>query len=142
MSFPTGTTITTANLDSATDDPSLARADLLSAVQALNSIIASENTASGVLVLTGSGKIPSGLLPSSITLGSGVQIINPTDQVVNIRNFLRLQPQDTTDVENFADAALGDVAFCSDGDSGSPCLAVYDGTDWLRVSLGAAISST
>lgn len=33
----------------------------------------------------------------------------------------------------------GDVVFCSDGDSGSPCLAVYDGSVWKRVSLGLAI---
>lgn len=35
-----------------------------------------------------------------------------------------------------------DVVYCSDGDAGSKCLAVYDGADWLRVSLGAAVSAT
>jgi hypothetical protein len=29
----------------------------------------------------------------------------------------------------------------SDGDSGAPCLAVSDGTDWLRIALGAAVST-
>ncbi len=34
------------------------------------------------------------------------------------------------------------IVWCSDGDAGSPCLAVSDGTDWLRVSPGAAVSTT
>jgi hypothetical protein len=29
----------------------------------------------------------------------------------------------------------------SNGDSGAPCLAVSDGTDWLRIALGAAVST-
>ena len=31
---------------------------------------------------------------------------------------------------------------CTDGDSGSPCLAVSDGGSWKRISLGATVSST
>lgn len=33
----------------------------------------------------------------------------------------------------------GAVAYCTNGDSGAPCLAVSDGTNWLRVPLGAPI---
>jgi hypothetical protein len=33
----------------------------------------------------------------------------------------------------------GRVAYVSDGDSGNPCLAVDNGTDWLISSLGSAI---
>lgn len=36
----------------------------------------------------------------------------------------------------------GRVVFCTDGDSGSKCLAVDDGTAWKRVSLGATVSAT
>ena len=39
-------------------------------------------------------------------------------------------------------ANQGNLAFFSDGDSGNPCLGVYVGTCWLRISLGASISST
>lgn len=35
----------------------------------------------------------------------------------------------------------GRVVFCTDGDSGSKCLAVDDGTNWKRVSLGATVST-
>lgn len=34
------------------------------------------------------------------------------------------------------------VVYCSNGDAGSPCLAVSDGTDWKRVALGAAVSAS
>ena len=39
--------------------------------------------------------------------------------------------------------ALGDVAdLPSDGDGGDPCLAVDNGTNWVRVNLGSAVSAT
>jgi hypothetical protein len=52
-----------------------------------------------------------------------------------------LTPKTTAELEALT-AAQGDIAYCSDGDAGSKCLAVYDGTNWLRVSLGSAISAT
>lgn len=36
----------------------------------------------------------------------------------------------------------GALVFVTDGDAGSPCLAVSDGGSWLRISLGASISAT
>jgi hypothetical protein len=141
MAFPTGTTISTANLDSATDSPASARTDLLALANAVNDIIGSENTASGVVVLTGSGKLPSSTIPTQITLSTGVQVINPVSGVVNIRDILRLQPTTVADLEALTSEA-GDVAYCSDGAGGAECLAFYNGTDWVRVSVGAAISAT
>jgi hypothetical protein len=141
MAFPTGTTIPTANFDSATDNPADARADLLQTVQAVNDIIASENSASGVVVLTGGGKLPSSVFPTQITLSTGVQVINPVSGVVNIRDILRLQPNTVADLEALTSEA-GDVAYCSDGAGGNECLAFYNGTDWVRISVGAAISAT
>lgn len=141
MAFPTGQTISTANLTSGTSNPSLARADLLQAVTYVNDIIASENSASGVMVLNGSGRIPSSTIPEEITLSSGVQVINPASGVVNIRSVLRLQALTTLQAQALTGTA-GDIIYCSDGAGGSPCLAVYDGTSWKRISLGTAISST
>lgn len=37
---------------------------------------------------------------------------------------------------------LGGVVYCLNGDAGSPCLAVSNGTDWKRVSLGAAVAAS
>jgi hypothetical protein len=140
MSFPTGTTIPTANLDSGTDSPASARADLLLTVQSLNAVIASANAANGVVVLTGSGKLPSTVIPAQISLSAGVQVINPTDGVVNIRDILRLQPTTVADLAALTSEA-GDVAYASDGAEGDPCLAFYNGTDWVRLAVGAAISA-
>jgi hypothetical protein len=141
MAFPSGTTIPTNNLDAATDNPANARADLLQTVQAVNDIIGSENTASGVLVLTGSGKIPSSTIPTQITLSTGVQVINPASGVVNIRDILRLQPNTVSELTALTSTA-GDVAYCSNGAGGNPCVAFYNGTNWVRMSVGATISAT
>ena len=140
MTFPT-TAVNTTNLDSNSDSPASARADILDAVQKLNTIIAEANTASGVCVLTGSGKIPSGAIPSQITLAAGVQVINPVDGVVNIRDILRLQTNTVADL-NALTSQAGDVAYASNGAGGNPCLAFYDGTSWKRISVGATISAT
>ena len=35
----------------------------------------------------------------------------------------------------------GRVVCCTDGDGGSKCLAVDDGTNWKRVALGATVST-
>lgn len=137
MTFPTGTTISTANLDSATDSPANARADLLATVNAVNSIIASENAANGVCVLNGSGKIPSSTIPAQITLSSGVQVINPTDGIVNIRDVLRMQQMSSVDILALVDPVAGDIAFATDGDSSAPALCIYDGDDWRTLNLSS-----
>lgn len=36
----------------------------------------------------------------------------------------------------------GAVVYCSNGAAGSPCLAVSNGTSWLRVTLGAAVAAS
>lgn len=140
MTFPTSS-ISTANLDSASDNPASARADLLSAVQSLNTIITEANTANGVVVLGGTGKISTAILPTTIAV-TGTQIIEPTQRVVNIRDVLRLTAQPKSDIDLIVGMVAGDIAYCTDGDAGADCLAVYDGTSWKRIALGAAISTT
>lgn len=135
MAFPT-TQITTTNLDDASDDPSLARADLLDAVQKVNTIISEGGSANGVALLNSSGKLSSTQMPTQIT-ATGVQVINPTSGVVHIQDILRLTPKTTTEL-NALTSVAGDVAYCSSGtdSSGEPCLALYDGTNWRAITLG------
>jgi hypothetical protein len=140
MAFPTSQ-IDTTNLDSATDDPSLARADLYDAVTALNSIIADKNAANGVLVLGSTGKITATQLPATIT-STGTQVFNPTNGVVNIQNVLRLSSLTVAQANALTTNTTGDIAMISDGDAGSLCVAVYDGTNWKRIALGTTISAT
>ena len=143
MAFPT-TTITTTNLDAGTDDPSLARADLLDAVQKLNTIISEGGGANGVALLTSGGKLSSTQIPTTMT-ATGVQVLNPTGGVVQIQDVLRLTSKTVTELnalKTAGTAAAGDVAYCStgDGSTGGPSLAVYDGTNWRQVVLEAVIT--
>jgi hypothetical protein len=143
MAFPTGT-ITTVNLDSSADDPSLARTDLYNAVVALNTIIDGRDQADGVALLDNNGVIPTARIPATI-LVTGDLTLQPSTRIVNVRDILRMTAWTTADVAlipTVATPILGDVIVVSDGDAGDPCLALFDGTDWLRISLGAEISAT
>jgi len=141
MTFPVGQQISTTNFAAGSGNPSLARTDLLALIQAVNDIIASANDTSGVLVLTGSGTIPSSAVPAQISLPQGTQVFNPVDRVVNIRDFLRIQVQSVDQIKAFASSSQGDIAFASDGDGGTPCLAVYDGSLWRTVRFATDIGS-
>ncbi len=136
MTFPTAA-VNTTNLDSSSDNPANARADLLDAVEKLNAIIEDANGSDGVVVLTGSGKLPGSVIPAQITLASGVQVINPTDGVVNIRDVLRMQQMTTADILALSTPEAGDIAFATDGDSTAPSLCIYDGTDWRTLNLSS-----
>ena len=152
MTFPTGTVISTDNLDSPTDNPNLARQDLLELVQRFNQLVASQNIASGVLILNGSGKVAATYLPSNFTQ-SGTISLQPGSGIVNVSNVLRLQQVFTSDLGG---AALGtdspqggDMVYLVDGDAGQPCIGVYDGAQWRVVilmtqvgSVGAALTTT
>lgn len=140
MTFPTGTVISTANVDSATDDPSLARSDIYDSFVALNAIIASANTAQGVLVLDGSGKIAGTYLPAAWSTTSGSITISPNNGIVNIQKVLRLSQIVTADLgtaQGTTSPSAGDLCYLTDGDAGNPCLAVYNGTNWrvIRFSM-------
>lgn len=41
-----------------------------------------------------------------------------------------------------ASGLTGHFIHCSNGAGGSPCLAYSNGTNWLRITLGAACSAT
>ena len=41
-----------------------------------------------------------------------------------------------------SNGTTGRMIYVSDGDGGNPCLAVDNGTNWLRVNLGSAVSAS
>jgi hypothetical protein len=141
MAFPT-TQVPTTHLDAGSDSPSSARADLLLAVQSLNTIIDEANTANGVLVLDNTAQVPGANLPSVIAPVTGTLTLAPVSGRVKIEDVLRLQQIPTSVVLGLSDIAEGDIVYTPNGANGSPCLAVYNGTNWLRIALGAAISAT
>lgn len=151
MTFPTGTTIPTTNLASASSDPSLARADLYDLVVAVNAIIESYNAAQGVLVLNGSAKVATGYLPSTIAVTGNIAL-QPSTGIVSVQNALRLSQIVTADLgtqTGTTSPSAGDLVYLTDGDAGRPCLGCYDGTKWRVVrfatqvgDVGAAITAT
>jgi hypothetical protein len=141
MAFPASSTqVSTANLDSGTDNPALARADIYQAVGLLNDIISSQNAASGVAVLDGSGLIPSNKLPQTISLATGgVQYISPTSGIVEIQSLLRLSPLLKVQVQglNTATISAGTIAYCSNVSTGTAALVVWNGSNWKQIALGS-----
>ena len=141
MAFPTGVTIPTDNLDAATDSPADARADLLSLTQNTNLIIGSYDSADGICALDSSGLVVATKLPDSLVSSSGNNLtLNPNTGVVKINNLIELTPRTVAQL-NALTGVEGQIAYCSDGNAGAKCLAVYDGTDWVRVVFGAAIAT-
>jgi hypothetical protein len=141
MSFPASTTqVSTDNLDSGADNPSLARVDLLQSVQLLNEIIDGQNAAGGVLVLDGAGLVPSARFPQTMAYsGGGNQFISPANGVVEIQSILRLSPLIKAQVEalNTATLNIGSIAFCSNVTTGTAALVVWNGSNWKQIALGA-----
>ena len=139
MAFPTAQ-VNTTNLDSSADDPSAARADLLDAVQKLNTIIDEANSALGVALLNSSGKISATAVPNSLT-STGTLQLNPSNGVVSVSDILRMNTLTVTEVNALVGSQAGDMVMVSDGDSGEITLAVYDGVYWRRIELMNPIST-
>jgi len=141
MAWP-NTAISTSNLDSTSDSPAAARADLYDAVVAINNIVNSRDAASGIPSLDSSGLIPQGQINSNLTSISALPIrLQPGNQRVTIENILKLTPQTVSQVGNLT-AETGDVAYVSNGASGNVCLAVYTGASWRQVAIGSNISAS
>ncbi len=147
MGWATVANVTTTHLDSASDDPSQARAEIYNAFIELQAVINGRGTASGVAPLDGSIKIDNSFLPNTITSSASTDLtISPTTDRTVFENIINLTPQTVTQLAVLT-ANAGDVAFCSNGASGQPCLAVCtgstdsNGTEWFRISLGTQIST-
>jgi len=139
MAWPT-TPVATTNLDSALDNPANARTDLLEAVNAVNSMMTAKNTASGVAGLDSSSKIATAQIPNTISSSSGTDLdLTPHTGRVSITSLVNLNPRSVTQLAATS-GVIGDVAFCEDGDAGAACLAVYNGSNWVVISLGANIA--
>ena len=136
MTFPTGQVITTTNLSASTARPSDARADLLLAVQTINTIVADANTAGGVPILSGAGEIVSTQLPSNYAPADDL-VLNPATGIVKVQDVLRLQQLTTVQILALATPVLGDVALSVDADDGDPAICFHDGTDWKFLALSS-----
>ena len=149
MGWGTAGNVITTNLDSGTDSPALARADLKSALDELTAVINGRGSASGVASLDASTLIPPSQLPNEINSSTGNNlIIDPATGKLKLEEILNLKPQTVAQLTARSDVEIGDVAFCSNGDAGTPCLAVARDVDsagfveWYKIQLTTAISDS
>ena len=140
MTFPTAS-VNTTNLDSATDDPSAARADLLDAVEKLNLVITEAGTATGVALLDGSGYIPVATIPPTISTASSTITFQPGSGVVQINNVLRLNQLPTATILTFTGNVSGDMVMCSNvgNIANNPGVAFYNGNIWVGLPFTANV---
>jgi hypothetical protein len=139
MTWPS--TVTTAHLDSDTDSVLLARTEILATALAVNTMVAGRGTASGVASLDENGRIPAAQLPGTFTTTNTDIVLEPGSNRVQIQDVLNLNPLTVSQINALNTPVAGDAAYVSNGADGSPCLAVYNGSAWLRVVLGAAVAA-
>ena len=140
MTWPT--TLTTTYTGNASASVSDARSEINAGILAVNDIIGSRGTAGGVAALTGTGVIQANNMPATYSTSSQDITLQPGSDRVAVQNILNLEPQTVTQITAIATPVEGDVMYCTNGDAGDKCIAVYDGSNWKAVSLGSTISSS
>ena len=142
MAWITTGNISTANLDADTDSPLSARPDLKAALDELIVAGNARGQADGVASLDSSTLVPNTQLPNTlISSGSNNLTLDPGSGKVAIQDVLNLNPRTVTQL-NALTSAEGDIAYCSNGNAGSKTIAVYDGSNWKVVALGATIATS
>jgi hypothetical protein len=89
---------------------------------------------------------------ANLALNTGALRVGFTDETVpsltiypdGVLGLPSLSVTEANAITTARGAANGSIIYVSNGDGGSPCLAVYDETagSWLRIALGSAISAT
>lgn len=106
--------------------------------------ISYSNTTAVLTNTSGNSSINVGDTPDIVfTVNSNVAAtINAAGTLAIAGQALQLPTYNTAQAIAIATPVIGQVIYVSNGDTGAPSLAVYDGSSWKRVSLGATISAT
>ena len=137
MAWITASNIVTDNLLADTNSPLSARPNLKAALDEIVVAANGRGQADGVASLDSNTLVPAAQLPDTlISSGSNNLVLDPGSGKVAIQDVLNLNPRTVTQL-NALTSAEGDIAYCSNGNAGSKCLAVYNGTNWLVVSIGS-----
>lgn len=146
MGWGTSGNVTTVHLNSGSDDPSQARTEIYNAFIELQAVIGGRGTSNGVAPLGSDSKVANTYLPDTLTSSFSTDLtVAPATARTVFQNIISLTPRSVAQL-SILTANAGDIAFCSDGDAGQPCLAVCkgttdsNGTEWFRISLGTQIS--
>ena len=79
------------------------------------------------------------------TLGSDSNDTVTVNGIATFNNGLNLTNLNTATantIAGFGIVGTGGIAYITDGDSGNPCIGVYNGSSWKRIALGSDISSS
>jgi len=135
--------IVTTNLDSGTDNPATARADLKAALDEITNLINGRNQASGVAGLDASSKITNTQLPDTIISSSSTDLtLTPNTGTVNINSVIQMNPQTRSALYARSDLADGMIAVASDGDSTIDTPVYYAGGVWRYFSDNSEVPSS
>tara|TARA_X000001388_G_C2216459_1_gene117438 strand:+ start:779 stop:1225 length:447 start_codon:yes stop_codon:yes gene_type:complete len=148
MAFPTND-ITTTQLDAASGSIAGSRVELRTGLLRLSELIDSRDTTNGLAPLDSNGQVPAANMPTTLTSGgSNAIIFQPATGYVLVQNNLALTARTVAQLEADSSPA-GTIAYCSNGDGGSACLAVAQGAQdtagdyqWQRIALGNVISTS
>ena len=135
--------ISTTNLDSGSDNPATARADIKAAFDEITNIINGRNQASGVAGIDSNSKIANTQLPDTIISSSSTDLtVTPNTGRVVLNSVLQLNPQTRAQLYARGDLADGMIAMASDGDSTVDLPVYYAGAVWRYFSDNSEVPST
>ena len=135
--------ISTANVDSGTDNPASARADIKAAFDEITNIINGRAEASGVASLDSNSKIPSAQLPDEINSSASTNLtIDPATGIVLIEDIIQLNPITRSAAYAISSLADGMMAMLSDGDSTVTKPAYYAGGVWRYFDDNSEVPSS
>jgi hypothetical protein len=134
MPWANSTNVSTDNVNSASDNPADARADIEAAFLELKNVIAGRGAASGVASLDSSSLVPAAQLPSTLTSATGNISLQPANERVSVSSFVNLAPVAYASLP--ASPAKGDIAYLTTDGAGATKeqLIFYNGTAWKYVT--------
>jgi len=130
MAWANVSNISTANVDSATDNPANARTDIYNAFVELTAVINGRGTVNGVASLDSTTKVPAAQLPATFISTSGDITLQPNSARVSFEDIINLEPIDHSSLP--ASPSKGDIVFLTT-DSLSALKnkpVYYNGTAW------------
>ena len=107
MAWANSSNIDTTNLDSGTDSPAAARADLKAALDELVLVIDGRGQVNGVAPLNASTKVAATYLPDELNSSSGSNLtLDPDTGKVAIEEILNLAPQTAAQLKAMPQMAI------------------------------------
>lgn len=142
MAWANVSNVSTDNVDSASDNPADARADIYNALVELQAVINGRGTVNGVASLDATTKVPASELPTTFVSTTGDITLQPNSARTSFEDVINLEPVDYASLP--ASPAKGDVAYLTtDGAAASrEQIIYYNGTDWKYMANLATVDAS